>query len=147
MLHGLRKVLDLHHGYWVRQAYEVCVNALEHPLHIRTDDIVPSSPSSMTREIARPPSSYICIHMTGCHYVSSRKNMSFGSIYQKTQKKIIYSKNLKKRVGIRYQCHHMLILVVGVYWDLPKNLSPHRVNHRWQLSVAGTMERNQLGRG
>ena len=70
------------------------------------------------------------------------------SLYIKKHKKFNNSKNFKnKRVGIRYQCHHMLLLAVGACRDLPKNLSPHRGNHRCQLSAAATMERNQLGRG
>ena len=103
-------------------------------------------PSIYDEKNVRPSWSYICIHMTGCHYVSSHKNMSFESIYKKTQKNLIIQK-LKKRFGIRYQCHRMLIPVVEACRDLPKNLSPHRGNHRWQLSTATTMEINQLGRG
>ena len=77
-----------------------------------------------------------------CH----AKTCLFDSIYQKTQK-LNKSKNIKKRVGIHYQCHRMLIRVVVACQDLPENLSPHRGNHRWQLSVVTTMERNQLDTG
>ena len=41
----------------------------------------------------------------------------------KNTKKFNNSKNFKKRVGIRYQCHRMLPLVVGACQDLPENLS------------------------
>ena len=77
-----------------------------------------------------------------CH----AKTCLFDFIYQKTQK-IKLLKNLKKRVGICYQCHRMLILVVEACWDLPENISPHRGNHRWQLYATTTKERNQLDRG
>ena len=147
MLHGLRKVLDLCHGYPMSQAYKVYVDDLEHPLRIHTHDVISYSPLSMMRESIRLSWSNICIHVIDCHYVSSHQNMSFESIYQKTQKKLIIQKTLKRGFGIRYQCHRMLLLVVGACRDLPGNLSPHRGNHRWQLSVIATMERNQLDRG
>ena len=132
-MHGLRQVLDLRHGYPVCQAYKVCVDDLECLLHIHTHDIISSSPPSMTREAIRLPWSNICTHMTGCHYVSSRKNMSFESIYKKTQKNlIIQKKKLKRGFGICYQYHRMLLLVVGACRYLPKNLSLHKGNHRWQ---------------
>ena len=109
VLHGLGQVLDLCHGYPVRQVYEVCVNALACPLCIRTHDIFSSSPPSMTRETFWPSWSYMCIHMIDCHYVSSHQNMSFESIYQKTQKKI---QNLKSGFGILYLCRHNLLLLL-----------------------------------
>ena len=86
-LHRLRQVLDLHHGYPMCQPHEVCMNASEHLLHIHTHDVISSSPPSMMMETVRPLWSYICIHMRDHHYVLSHKNMSFGSIYQKKQKK------------------------------------------------------------
>ena len=41
----------------------------------------------------------------------------------------------------------MPILVVGACMGLPENISLHRGNHQWKLSVVATMERNQLDRG
>ena len=128
-LHGLRKVLDLHHGYSVCQSHEVGMNALECPLCIHTHDVVSSSPPSMIRETIRSLWSNICIHMTYCHYVSSPQNMYFESKYQKTQKKINNSKNFKSGFGIRYLCHHMLLLVVGACPDIHGILSLHRDSH------------------
>ena len=66
---------------------------------------------------------------------------------KKHKKKLNNSKILKKRVGIHYQCHHMPILEVVACRGLPENLSPHRGNHRLQLSFITTMELNQLDRG
>ena len=40
----------------------------------------------------------------------------------------------------------MPILVVAACPGLPENLSPHKGNHQWQLSVIATTERNQLDR-
>ena len=77
MLHGIKKFLDLRHGYLVCQAYKFCVDALEHSLHIHTHDVISSPPPSMKRETVRPPWSNICIHMTNCHYVSSHQNDVF----------------------------------------------------------------------
>ena len=41
----------------------------------------------------------------------------------------------------------MPILVVAASPGPPKNLSPHRVSHRWKLSIVATMERTQLDKG
>ena len=106
-----------------------------------------SSPPSMMRETVSLPWSNIYIHMTDCHYVSSHQNMSFESIYQKTQKKINNSKNIKRGFGIRYLCLHILLLVVGACTNLPGNLSLHRDSHQWKWSAPATMERSPLGCG
>ena len=76
-LHGLRQVLELRHGNSMIQSYEVGMNALERSLRIRTCDVIPSSLS-----IYDVGSSLVAVvphmHMNGrCHYVLSRKNMSF----------------------------------------------------------------------
>ena len=43
-LHGLRKVLNLHHGYSMCQSQEVGMNSLEHPLRIHTRNVISSFP-------------------------------------------------------------------------------------------------------
>ena len=68
------------------------------------------------------------------------------SQYIKKHKKIYNSKNLKMGFGIHYLCHHMPLLVVEACPGLPRNLFPHRDNHRWQLSATATMEISQLGK-
>ena len=98
-LHGLRQVLDLRHGYPMCQLHEVDMNALEHLLHMHTCNFISSSPPSMMREAFRPPWSSICIHMIGCHYVLSHKNMSFLFHISKNTKKINNSKILKIGLG------------------------------------------------
>ena len=91
-----------------------------------------------------PTSTYIWQDVTMCCHAKT----CLLSLYIKKHKKINNSKKFKnKRVGIRYQCHRMLTLVVEAYQDLPENLSLHRGNHWWKLSATATMERSQLDRG
>ena len=54
-------------------------------------------------------------------------------IKKKTQK-LNNSKNIKKRVGIHYQCHRMLLLVVRACQDLPENLSLHIIDGNYLMS-------------
>ena len=85
------------------------------------------------------------LHMKSrCHYVLSRKNMSFWfHIIKKTQQK-----NSKRvRVEIRYLSLRMPILVAMACPDPLGNLSLHRGSHLWQQSVVATMERSQMDMG
>ena len=67
---------------------------------------------------------------------------------QENTKKLNNSKFLKTREGRDS-------LPISPYADLggsaclgpPRNLSPHRGSHRWQLSVVATTERTQLDKG
>ena len=50
----------------------------------------------------------------------------------KNTKNLIIQKNLKRGFGTHYQCHCMLLLVVGACQDLPENIFSYRDNHRWK---------------
>ena len=146
MLHGLRKVLNLCHGYSLCQSNEVRVDALERPLQIRTHDIITSSPPSMMRKSIRPLWSYIFIYMIDCHYVSSHQKHVFWFHISKNKKNKNNSK-IKSGCGIHYLCLHKSLLVVGACLGHCGSLSLHRDSHLWRWAISTTMKRTLLGRG
>ena len=89
------------------------------------------------------------LHTNGrCHYVLSRKNMSFWfHIIRRKKIKLNNSKIKKERVEIPYLYRHMPILVVAACPGPPGNLSLHRGSRRWKLYVVATTERSQLDKG
>src|SRR5713101_7030606 len=87
-LHGLRQVLDLHHGNSMSQSHKVGMNALECSLRIHTRDFISYSPLSMTREALWPPWFHICTQMVDVTMCCRAKTCLFASVKSRKYKKI-----------------------------------------------------------
>ena len=85
-VHRLRQVLDLHHGNPMHQPNKVCVDVLEHTLHIHTRYIITSPPSTVSRKSIQSSRTNICVYMTSINMCHHPKTCFLISLYQKIQK-------------------------------------------------------------